>query len=99
MQLEVFLQRSIGCIINDIADIKFDRQVERTKSRPLASGEVTVSQAISLVLIMSLLALIILLSLPQRVLYIGGIAAIMMILYPFSKRYFKCTAVGSWFHI
>lgn len=84
-----FLTRSIGCIINDIADIKFDRQVERTKSRPLASGEVTVSQAISLVLIMSLLALIILLSLPQRVLYIGGIAAIMMILYPFSKRYFN----------
>ena len=34
------LMRSAGCIVNDIADRNFDKQVERTKNRPLASGKI-----------------------------------------------------------
>ena len=37
------LMRSAGCIVNDIADRKFDKQVSRTKSRPIASGKVPVA--------------------------------------------------------
>ena len=36
------LMRSAGCIINDIADMDFDKNVERTKSRPLASGKIKI---------------------------------------------------------
>ena len=34
--------RSAGCIVNDIADKNFDKKVERTKNRPIASGKVSV---------------------------------------------------------
>ena len=40
--------RSAGCIINDYADRKIDPHVSRTRDRPLATGEVTVSEAIIL---------------------------------------------------
>jgi 4-hydroxybenzoate polyprenyltransferase len=37
--------RSAGCIVNDIADKNFDKKVERTKNRPIASGKVSVKLA------------------------------------------------------
>ena len=40
------LMRSAGCIVNDIADKNFDKKVERTKNRPIASGKVSVKYAI-----------------------------------------------------
>ena len=40
------LMRSAGCIVNDIVDKKFDKKVERTKNRPIASGKVSVKRAI-----------------------------------------------------
>ena len=82
-----FLTRSAGCIINDIADIKFDGKVDRTKNRPLITGEVKVSEAIILACVMLLLGVILLLLLPNRVLYIAIIALFMIILYPLSKRF------------
>ncbi len=85
--LGAFITRSIGCIINDIADIKFDKQVERTKLRPLISGEVSIAEAIGLAGTMTVMAVIILLSLPERVIYVGIAAAIMIVIYPFSKRF------------
>ena len=39
------LMRSAGCIVNDIADKNFDKRVERTKNRPIASGNVSVKLA------------------------------------------------------
>lgn len=88
--LGAFLTRSAGCIINDIADIKFDRQVERTNGRPLVTGEVKISEAVTLAVIMSGLALVILMFLPSRVLYVGIVAAIMTVIYPLSKRFTNC---------
>ncbi len=82
-----FIMRSVGCILNDIADIKFDREVSRTKNRPLASGEMKVSEAINIAFFMSILAFIILLSLPINVFIIGIVGALLTILYPFSKRF------------
>ena len=49
------LMRSAGCIVNDIADKNFDKEVERTKNRPIASGKVSVKLASSYALILSLI--------------------------------------------
>ena len=40
------LMRSAGCIVNDIVDKKFDKKVERTKKRPIASGQVSTNLAL-----------------------------------------------------
>ena len=44
--LGTVLMRSAGCVMNDYADRKFDAHVERTKSRPLATGEVSPREAL-----------------------------------------------------
>ncbi len=82
-----FLTRSAGCIINDIFDKQFDGKVERTKSRPLVTGNVKPSEAMVIASVMLGLSAIILLVLPSRVFYVGIIAVIMMIIYPLSKRF------------
>ena len=51
----VFVMRTAGCIINDIADIDFDKHVDRTKTRPLTSGKLSVKEAIYLFLILSII--------------------------------------------
>ena len=44
--LGAVFMRSAGCIVNDIVDKNFDKKVERTKNRPIASGKVSVKSAI-----------------------------------------------------
>ena len=56
------LMRSAGCIVNDIVDKKFDKKVKRTKSRPIASGKITVLNALIYTVILCLFAFFILLS-------------------------------------
>lgn len=46
--LGVFLMRSAGCVINDVADRKIDSKVARTKQRPLATGELATREALLL---------------------------------------------------
>ena len=53
------LMRSAGCIVNDIADKKFDKKVERTKNRPIASGKVSTSLAMLYTLILCFIALLV----------------------------------------
>ena len=55
------LMRSAGCIVNDIVDREFDKKVKRTKSRPIASGKITVINAIIYTVILCLFAFFILL--------------------------------------
>ena len=50
--LGAILMRSAGCIVNDITDKKFDKKVERTKNRPIASGKI--SQKLGLIYILIL---------------------------------------------
>ena len=52
------LVRSAGCVINDIFDMEFDKQVERTKSRPLASEELSKHEAIFIFLLLSVFCLL-----------------------------------------
>src|SRR3990167_2267248 len=57
----VVLMRSAGCVMNDIFDRNIDCLVERTKQRPLATGAVTVSQALLLAALLGLMAFILVL--------------------------------------
>lgn len=79
--------RAAGCVINDYADREFDPHVERTKQRPIATGEVRPKEALALFVVLSLIAfgLVLLLNTMTIVLSIGG--AILAAGYPFMKRY------------
>ena len=82
-----FLMRSAGVIMNDLADQAFDRQVTRTKTRPLASGELSRRQAYTLLGLLLLIAAGLLFALPPLVAWLSPIAVGLAALYPFSKRW------------
>ena len=54
----VVVMRTLGCIVNDIADRNIDKHVARTSSRPLTSGILTVKNALYLSLILAIIALV-----------------------------------------
>ena len=82
-----FLARSAGCVINDIADREFDAHVARTRERPLATGEVSLTGAIVLLGILALACLAVVLTLNRlaQALALGG--ALVATVYPFLKRW------------
>ena len=79
--------RSAGCVINDFADRNFDGEVERTKSRPLPTGEVKPMEAIALFLILSLCGASLLIFLNRFTQLLALLALFVIVLYPFSKRW------------
>ena len=83
----VFIMRSAGCVLNDFADRKIDPYVERTRSRPLATGAVAPLEALTLFAALGLIAvgLATMLNKPAQVLAIVG--AVLTVVYPFIKRY------------
>jgi 4-hydroxybenzoate polyprenyltransferase len=85
--LGVFVMRSAGCVLNDYADRNIDPYVERTRSRPIASGAVAPIEALILFAALSLIAigLATLLNKPAQLLAI--VAAVLTIIYPFVKRF------------
>lgn len=85
--LGVFVMRSAGCVINDIADMKVDGRVERTKNRPLISGMITKDEAISLFGVLIGIALGLVLTLSWPTIYLSIVALILASSYPFMKRY------------
>jgi len=80
------LMRSAGCVINDIADRKIDVLVERTKTRPLASGEIKVWQAVVLLALLLFLSLLVAVSLGLSVLMWAALSLLPVIIYPLMKR-------------
>ncbi len=82
-----------GCIANDLWDINIDRQVERTKNRPLAKGTVQKKKAFLLLLLMLLLSLLCVFSLPSSsqsiCLNLSICALVLILIYPSAKRWFK----------
>ena len=81
--------RSFGCIVNDIVDKDIDIKVERTKSRAIASGAVSVKYAISIAAIWLFVGLCCLLMLNYMA-YLFVIAGVCIsVIYPFTKRFFK----------
>lgn len=83
----VVVMRACGCIINDYADRHVDSYVERTKSRPLVSGEVSVKEALWLFVASGLLAFGLVLMLNPLVVQLSVVGIILTIIYPFTKRF------------
>ncbi|WP_392552254.1 4-hydroxybenzoate octaprenyltransferase [Orbus wheelerorum] len=83
----VFFMRAAGCVINDFADRKLDCHVERTKTRPLASGKVNAKQALVLFLFLIFLSIILLLTLPPLTWLFACFAFLTTLIYPFMKRF------------
>jgi 4-hydroxybenzoate polyprenyltransferase len=81
------LMRSAGCVMNDIADRKFDGLVERTKNRPLATGEVNVKEACLLAAGLSLLAFGFVLMLNKTTILLSIAALFLAATYPLTKRF------------
>ncbi|AEI35325.1 4-hydroxybenzoate octaprenyltransferase [Francisella salina] len=84
----VVVMRTVGCIVNDIADIDFDKHVERTNTRPLTSGKLNVKNALYLCLALTIVAFICVLFLNLYTILLSFVALFLAVLYPFCKRFF-----------
>ena len=82
-----FLARSAGCVINDIADRKVDGHVERTRDRPLPKGEVSLGEALVLLVVLAALCLAVVLTLNVAVRWFALAGAGIATGYPFLKRW------------
>lgn len=85
--LGVWLTRSAGCVINDYADRWLDPQVERTKSRPLATGAVSPREALWLFVAMMFVAFALVCFTNRLTIYLSVAGAFLAASYPFLKRY------------
>jgi 4-hydroxybenzoate polyprenyltransferase len=82
-----WLMRGAGCTWNDIADRDFDGRVARTRARPIPSGQVTVAQAVSWMIVQSVLALMILVTFRPMAIWLGIGSLALVAIYPFAKRF------------
>ena len=80
------LMRSAGCIFNDIVDKDFDKKVQRTKSRPIASGKITVNQSLVYAIILCLAAFLVLMQFNLFTIVLGMSSMLLAFSYPFMKR-------------
>ncbi|MDA1107674.1 MAG: 4-hydroxybenzoate octaprenyltransferase [Proteobacteria bacterium] len=85
--LGVVLMRSAGCVINDYADRNIDPQVQRTRDRPIATGEVAPREALMLFGVLCLLAFGLVLLMNTLTLMLAMVALLLAVSYPFAKRY------------
>ena len=80
------LMRSAGCIFNDIVDKDFDKRVERTKRRPIASGRISVKLSFLYVVLLCSLAFIVLVQFNFLTILLGMGSMLLAFAYPFMKR-------------
>ncbi len=94
--LGVELMRAAGCIINDFADRRIDPHVTRTRARPLATGRVSVREALTLFVVLCLLAFALVLTMNRLTILLSIPGLALAAIYPFSKRYthFPQTVLG-----
>jgi len=81
--------RSFGCIINDMADINYDKLVARTKNRPLAANLVTPKQAAIFAAFLLIPPIFIFLQLNHFAKVVALTSLIFLFIYPFTKRFFQ----------
>jgi 4-hydroxybenzoate polyprenyltransferase len=84
-----FLMRSAGCAINDYADRDFDKNVERTKERPLTSGRIQPWEALMVAAVLAALAFLLIVPLNNYTKLLSVPALLVAIIYPFTKRFFS----------
>jgi 4-hydroxybenzoate polyprenyltransferase len=81
-----FAMRGAGCTWNDIVDRDLDGRVERTRSRPIPSGQVNMRGAAAFLLAQALIGLAVLLQFNRFTVYVGLASLIVVVVYPFMKR-------------
>ena len=81
------LMRSAGCIVNDIVDRKFDKKVERTKNRPIASGKISIFLASLYASILCLLAFMVLINFNFLTIVLAIVSMPLAFSYPLMKRF------------
>ncbi len=91
-----FAMRGAGCTWNDIVDRDLDRSVERTRSRPIPSGQVSVFQAAIFLVLLALVGLAVLISFNAFTVALGVASLAIVAVYPFMKRitYWPQTVLG-----
>ena len=85
--LGVLIMRAAGCVLNDFADRKIDPYVERTRTRPLATGAVAPAEALILFAALGLIAIGLATMLNTYAQMLAIVAAALTVIYPFVKRY------------
>jgi 4-hydroxybenzoate polyprenyltransferase len=86
--LGTLLMRSAGCVMNDIADWRFDAKVKRTRERPLATGAIGRGEALALAAFLSLAAFALVLALDRLAIMLSFVALALAATYPLTKRFF-----------
>jgi len=80
------LMRSAGCIVNDIVDKNFDKKVERTKNRPIASGKISISLASFYASLLCVIAFLVLINFNQFTILMALLSMPLAFTYPLMKR-------------
>jgi 4-hydroxybenzoate polyprenyltransferase len=81
-----FVMRGAGCTWNDITDRNLDAKVERTRSRPIPAGQVSVAQALTFLVAQALIGLVVLLQFNRFAVATGIASLVIVAVYPFMKR-------------
>ncbi|MBU6463820.1 MAG: 4-hydroxybenzoate octaprenyltransferase [Bradyrhizobium sp.] len=81
-----FVMRGAGCTWNDITDRDLDAKVERTRSRPIPAGQVSVAQAAAFLVVQALIGLVVLLQFNRFAVATGVASLVIVAIYPFMKR-------------
>ncbi len=81
------LMRSAGCIVNDICDKNFDKLVERTKNRPIASGKISIRLAIIYAAVLCIIAFLVLINFNKFTILMALISMPFAFTYPLMKRF------------
>jgi 4-hydroxybenzoate polyprenyltransferase len=89
-----FAMRGAGCTWNDLVDRDLDGRVERTRSRPIPSGQVTPRQAFAFLVLQALVGLAVLLQFNWFTVAAGFASLLTVVVYPFLKRVTHCPQIG-----
>ena len=81
-----FVMRGAGCTWNDITDRDLDARVERTRSRPIPAGQISVRQALAFMMAQALIGLVVLLQFNWFAVATGIASLVIVAIYPFMKR-------------
>ena len=81
------LMRSAGCIINDITDKEIDKKVSRTKNRPIASGDVSITLGLIYSAVLCLIALLVLINFNKLTIILALCSMPLAFTYPLMKRF------------
>ena len=81
------LMRSAGCIINDIVDKDFDAKVSRTKTRPIASGKISVKHGLLYSVFLCLIAFLVLIQFNTFTIILAMCSMPLAFSYPYMKRF------------